>query len=129
MFKFIEKQLDVMTDDKRTLEDRLNAHEKVSTKLEKIKTTLEDKYQTCEITENNFDNSIREIDKMLSDMDVNSMKMSDLINLMNIREKINGCKKFMSNEKNVKIFVHDKDENKYEITSKIKDGLFIEQIK
>lgn len=128
MYNFLDKQIATLEDDKATVEEKLNAYEKANNKLTKIMDIITDKYDTEEITYDNLDETMREMRDKLENIDDENMKTSDLIDMMEIKDKIEKCKKMISKDRIVKIFISKKNGNIEEITEKIKDGLFIEQI-
>lgn len=128
MYNFLDKQIATLEDDKATVEEKLNAYEKANNKLTKIMDIITDNYDTEEITYDNLDETMREMRDKLENIDDENMKTNDLIDMMEIKDKIEKCKKMISKDRIVKIFISKKNGNIEEITEKIKDGLFIEQI-
>lgn len=130
MFKFIETQINTIKNNDIQLDDRINAYKKANTKLKKIKEEIETFPTTeIEVNENNLDEVISDVSQTIGDLDINTIRLNDLKKLLALKAKIEGCKKFLSDGKLTKVFVHDKEGSINEITEKIKSGLFIEQIK
>ncbi len=130
MFSFLDTQLATLKNNDESLDNKLKAHKKATLKLEKIKSILMNPdAEEIKIDENNLDETLTSITHVLEDIDIDAMKTEDLKKIISIRTKIENCKKFLSEKQIVKVFIHDKEQNIEEITHKMKEGLFIEQIK
>lgn len=129
MFKFIDKQIEKINDEKQPLSEKLTSFEKAQQKMLKIKDVLLSPSDDLDnVTIDNIDSQIDDITNALETLSTDDMRIEDLKKFMQLGKQIELCKKFISDENMVNIFVVDKNNSSTEITNKIKDGLFIEQI-
>ena len=130
MFNFIESQINILKDNDTGLEDRVTAYKKANIKLKKIKDIFASTDGVHEdIDETNIDASVSHISQFLRDFDIDNIKLGELKELISIKSSIENCKKLVTNGQITKVFVHEKNGETNEITTKMKEGLFIEQIK
>lgn len=129
MFKFLEKQLKVIKDNDADISSRVTSYNKAKNKLNKIKTILQNvQNSNYVINEKNLDETLQEIDLTLNECNIDAMTTEDLIKIIELKNKIDSCKTFLTTKQLTKICVHNKNGNINDITGKIKEGLFIEQI-